>query len=247
MKAAMQQHQHDLAILGGGLAGGLFALALAEMRPGLSVLLVEGGDTFGGNHIWSFFASDVDEAGRHLTDPLVAHQWQGYDVHFSGHSRTLTTPYRSITSERLDAHLREKLPASALMTGVAAVAAGPTGFTLADGRNFSVRGVIDARGAASLPHMAGGWQKFLGQTLRLSSPHGLSSPVVMDARVAQLDGYRFVYCLPFSETEVFVEDTYYSDTPLLDRDLLRSRLADYAWRAVGRSRPQAARRRACCR
>ncbi len=238
----MQHHDHDLAILGGGLAGGLVALALAEMRPDLSVLLVEGGDTFGGNHIWSFFASDVDYAGQRLTDPLVAHHWQGYDVHFSGHSRTLTTPYRSITSERLDAHLREKLAASALITGVNVVAAGPTGFTLADGRNFSVRGVIDARGAASLPHMAGGWQKFLGQTLRLASPHGLSRPVVMDARVEQLDGYRFVYCLPFSETEVFVEDTYYSDTPHLDRDVLRSRLAAYAlargWQVEAASREE---------
>ena len=28
-----------------------------------------------------------------------------------------------------------------------------------------------------------------------------------------MDGYRFVYCLPFAATRMFVEDTYYSDTP----------------------------------
>ncbi len=50
----------------------------------------------------------------------------------------------------------------------------------------------------------------------------------MDATVAQLDGYRFVYCLPFSENEVFVEDTYYSDAPDLDVPALRERIAAYA-------------------
>ncbi|MBM3596302.1 MAG: lycopene beta-cyclase CrtY [Alphaproteobacteria bacterium] len=238
----MGQQHYDLAILGGGLAGGLLTLALSESRPELSLLLVDGGATFGGNHVWSFFASDVDERGRALTDPLVAARWPGYEVHFAHHSRSLATPYRSITSERLDARLREVLPASALLTGVRVANAGPESLSLADGRTFTAGGVIDARGAASLPHMAGGWQKFLGQTLRLATPHGLSRPVVMDARVEQIDGYRFVYCLPFSDTEVFVEDTYYSDTPDLDREALRAQIADYAsargWFVVAASREE---------
>jgi lycopene beta-cyclase len=50
----------------------------------------------------------------------------------------------------------------------------------------------------------------------------------MDATVDQAEGYRFVYCLPFSPTEVFVEDTYYSDTPDLDPPRLGRRIADYA-------------------
>ena len=42
------------------------------------------------------------------------------------------------------------------------------------------------------------------------------------------DGYRFVYLLPFSPTRLFVEDTYYSDTPELDRAAIRERIGDYA-------------------
>ncbi|MCB2048675.1 MAG: lycopene beta-cyclase CrtY [Novosphingobium sp.] len=232
----------DLAILGGGLAGGLIALALAEARPDLTLLLVEAGETFGGNHVWSFFARDVDRGGKALTDPLVAHRWQGYDVHFPGHSRLLDTPYRSITSERFDARLREVLPQAALLTRAQVAEAGPTHVTLADGRSLTAGGVIDSRGATGLPHMAGGWQKFLGQVLRLSEPHGLSRPIVMDARVEQIDGYRFVYCLPFSDTEVFVEDTYYSDTPTIDRETLRSRIDAYAsaqgWQVVETTREE---------
>jgi lycopene beta-cyclase len=50
----------------------------------------------------------------------------------------------------------------------------------------------------------------------------------MDATVPQIDGYRFVYCLPFDAERVFVEDTYYSDTPSLDVAAIRTRIAAYA-------------------
>ena len=72
----------DVAIAGGGLAGGLIALALAKRRPELRVGIVEAGDRLGGNHIWSFFDSDVAAADRWLVDPLVCHRWGGYDVAF---------------------------------------------------------------------------------------------------------------------------------------------------------------------
>ena len=50
----------------------------------------------------------------------------------------------------------------------------------------------------------------------------------MDATVEQIDGYRFVYLLPFGPHEIFVEDTYYSDTPDLDQPLLQQRISAYA-------------------
>ena len=49
----------------------------------------------------------------------------------------------------------------------------------------------------------------------------------MDATVDQADGYRFAYCLPFSEDRMLVEDTYYSDSPDFDADDLGARLDAY--------------------
>ena len=86
----------DVAVAGGGLSGALIALALAERRPDLDVRLIDSGTTFGGNHIWSFFGSDVLDAHRWLAAPLIAHGWKGYDVAFPGHARTLDQSYYSV-------------------------------------------------------------------------------------------------------------------------------------------------------
>lgn len=224
----MNQARADIAILGGGLAGGLIALALARLRPELSVVVIERGETLGGNHVWSFFSSDLPPGAKDLIAPLIEAEWSGYDVVFPAYTRTLDTAYCTTTSHRLDAALRAALPARAIRTQATVASCSPTRVVLSDGEEIAAGAVIDARGISDYPTMTGGWQKFLGQRLKLARPHGLTRPIVMDATVEQHDGYRFVYCLPFAPDEIFVEDTYYADGPALDRDLLATRVADYA-------------------
>nr|WP_217352934.1 lycopene beta-cyclase CrtY [Sphingomonas sp. ID1715] len=195
--------------MGGGLAGGLIAFALAERRPEVAVELVEAGDRLGGNHVWSFFDSDIVPADRWIVEPFISHRWDGYEVRFPAHSRTIRATYNSIESERFDAVLHERLPGVRL--GAPAE-----------------EGDIDARGPGDLSALDLGWQKFMGMTIETVRPHGLVRPIVMDAAVDQLDGYRFVYVLPFGPTRLFIEDTYYSDTPDLDVGTLRERILAYA-------------------
>lgn len=233
--------QCDVAIVGGGLSGALIALALAEKRPELDVRVVEGGPNFGGNHLWSFFATDIADADRWLVAPLVSHGWTSYDVAFPDHRRTLKAAYYSIESERLDRVIRQRLPARALLTGRQVLGLSARAVMLTDGGRIEAKGVIDCRGPADLSLLDLGWQKFVGQELALAEPHDFERPVVMDATVDQIDGYRFVYALPFSPTRLFLEDTYYSDTPDLDTtpiarrrgnsDAVMPRIAAYAAQA----------------
>jgi lycopene beta-cyclase len=223
-----QEPDCDLAIVGGGLAGGMIALAVSKLRPDVKILLIEEQDVFGGDHIWSFFASDIPQEAGWLIAPLIAYGWRGYDVIFPERQRHLDERYYSITSERFDQIIRENLREDQRMNNAPVKAVVPDSVALQDGTIISAKGVIDARGIKNITGLECGWQKFCGQSLQCSEPHGLTRPIIMDATVDQKDGYRFVYCLPFSPTEVFVEDTYYSDTPDLDPRLLRQRIAQYA-------------------
>lgn len=113
------------------------------------------------------------------------------------------------------------------MTGRAVTALHPGGVTLADGTRIAARVVIDCRGLAGAPALTGGWQVFMGRHLRTARPHGIERPLVMDADVDQGEAYRFVYVLPLGANELFVEDTYYADSPALDRRVLGARIEDY--------------------
>lgn len=218
----------DIAILGGGLAGGLIALALNRARPDIRLRLIEAGDALGGNHVWSFFEGDVGAEGMALLDPLITHRWDDYEVRFPAHRRTLAMAYHSIRSAQFDAFVRAALPGDAIRTGAAVATASADHVTLDGGEEIAARAVIDCRGAGDLDTLDAGWQKFVGLELELAAPHDLARPIIMDATVEQIDGYRFVYVLPFGPTRLFVEDTYYSDGPALDAATVERRALAYA-------------------
>ena len=177
----------DIAIVGGGLAGGLIALALHRRDPAVPIALIEQGETLGGNHRWSWFSSDLDTEGANLLARFRTNGWDGYEVRFPAYRRDLATRYNSLSSAEFDAGLRRE----------------------------------------HAPALTGGWQVFMGRHLKTAQPHGIKRPVIMDATVEQLGGYRFVYVLPLGADELFVEDTYYQDTPELDRGVLSGRIDRY--------------------
>lgn len=224
----MNGRRHDIAIAGGGLAGGLIALALARLRPELSIVLAEAGSMLGGNHRWSWFGSDLDPAATQLLQGFRTTQWnQGYDVRFPAHSRTLPSLYRSLASVDFDTALQRELPSGTIRLNASVAALDSGGITLASNERIAARNVIDARGLTAPTGLRGGWQVFMGRHLRTAVPHGLDRPVIMDASVTQHGAYRFVYVLPLGLDELFIEDTYYADSPALDRRTLSSRIDAY--------------------
>jgi lycopene beta-cyclase len=217
----------DVVLVGGGLANGLIALGLKRARPERRVLLVERTDRVGGSKTWSFHEGDVEVGHRAWLDALVTRSWPGYGVRFPRRRRRLERGYHSIRSGALHAALAELL-GDDLLLGRDVVDVAPGSVRLADGLELRAACVLDGRGqVGALPYRAA-YQKFLGVFLALAEPAAPTEPLLMDATVAQRDGFRFVYALPWTERSLLVEDTYYSESPLLDRDRVRSGCLDYA-------------------
>ena len=220
----------EVLIAGGGLAGSLAAWRLAATRPDVRVRLLERGSTLGGNHTWSFHDTDLAASARAWLDPLVIARWPDYDVRFPAHTRTLNSAYASISSSRLHDVIAPAL-GSRLHFDAAIAHVAPDHVVLGTGEVVRASIVVDARG--DLPvNVPCGWQTFLGQELEFAHDHGVTRPTIMDATVAQENGYRFLYLLPFTPRRLLVEDTCYADGPEVDVEAARAAIARYG-RAQG--------------
>jgi lycopene beta-cyclase len=218
-------------IVGGGLAGGLIALALARQGRGAEVTLIEGEPKLGGNHTWSFHDTDLDDDGRDLVAELVTHRWHRHEVRFPGYSRIIEAGYSSISSDHFARVLMHRLLGAGvrihLGTRVASVG---TSMVRLEDETF-VRGgiVIDARGPKPGSDQGRvGFQKFVGLELDLTCDGPWTMPLMMDACVPQIDGYRFTYVLPFTRRRVLIEDTVYSDNASINSTEYARGLLSYA-------------------
>ncbi|WP_236995725.1 lycopene beta-cyclase CrtY [Vreelandella populi] len=223
----MMNTRWDLILVGAGLANGLIAWRLKQRQPALNVLLLEAGPAPGGNHTWSYHHGDLSSAQHAWIAPLVVHHWDDYDVFFPAITRTVAGGYYSVTSERFADIISQAL-GDHLVTHTPITQLTPTAVTLEDGRTLEARAVIDGRGYRPSPHLTVGLQAFFGQQWQLDRPHGLTRPRLMDATVDQQGGYRFVYTLPLSATELLIEDTYYIDQATLKAQQARDNIQHYA-------------------
>lgn len=231
----MNGRMTDVVIVGGGLAGGLIALALHRARPEWHLQLIESGEVLGGNHRWSWFSSDLTAAGEALLEQFEQIRWDsGYDVQFPRYRRTLGAGYRSLASEDFDAGLKRLLPPEAIRLKARVATLDAEGVTLESGERIAARTVIDCRSFTPSERLLGGWQIFTGRHFKYDKPHGIAQPIIMDASITQhapagnRSAYRFMYVLPLAEDELFFEDTYYDEMPAMDRDLLSRRIDQYA-------------------
>ena len=218
-----------MIIVGAGLSGILTAWRCLDVNSELTVEIIEAADKIAGDHTWSFNLTDVAEDLRDWIEPFIAYRWDSYDVKFPKRKRTLDIPYCTGNSDTLRACVKPHIDSGRLKlrlnTSVETLASDYV--ILEGGERFEARCVLDARGFEPNEDVFLGYQKFVGHVIKTETPHGLERPIIMDATVEQLGGYRFVYCLPYSDTELLVEDTYYTDGPELQSQEVDARIKDY--------------------
>ena len=219
----------DMIIVGAGLSGLLTAWRCLDVNPSLQIEIIESSSRIGGDHTWSFNLTDVAEELRDWIKPFIEHRWESYDVKFPKRERTLDISYCTGNSETLRTCVQPHIGSGRLRVRLetSVETLGSDYVVLQGGEKLEAQCVLDARGFEPNADVFLGYQKFVGHVIKTKEPHGLERPIIMDATVKQLGGYRFVYCLPYSETELLVEDTYYTDGPELRSQEVDARIKDY--------------------
>lgn len=221
-----EQVQFDCIIIGGGLAGSLLFFALKSQKPESKVLLIERETSIGGNHTWCFHESDIACSQHHWIRELISKSWNGYDVYFPNLGRSIDSPYHAIKSSDLHKKLTQHY-GNDILLDMEVVTFDKGSVTLSNGHCLRAVCVVDARGWPQVKSPVG-YQKFVGLDLKLKKNHDLQRVLLKDARVEQIDGYRFIYILPWANDELLIEDTYYSNSPILDMEEIKARILAYA-------------------
>ncbi len=220
----MSVQEGTICLVGAGLGNGILAWFLRKRHPQLKVVIYEAKPHMTENRTWSFHGADISEENRKFLNDLIVHQWPGYEVRFQSSTRRLTTEYATMTPERLQ---RELIRAGVdIQFSCSVTEVGEEFIVTADGRKHFFDCVIDGRGLQP-SQVRMGYQKFVGLIIRFTKPHGLTLPILMDAKVPQLDGFRFFYCLPISERVLLVEDTRYSERSELNHKELVEEIKNY--------------------
>jgi len=221
----------DYILVGGGLQSGLMAMAIRHHQPHARLAIIERGSQLAGNHTWSFHASDLPAESAAWVEPLIESRWPGYEILVGGRKRSVNLEYFSISSNHFASVIAEKLEGTdcQIMTDANAIELTNNRVTLSDGRRVEAAVVFDNRGPnrIDLQNYSGGFQKFWGFEVELDRDWPLANPIVMDDRIDQSDGFRFIYTLPMERRRVLVEDTRFSNSPSIDRDECLAKVRSY--------------------
>lgn len=239
----------DFIIAGGGLQGCLLAYGICKLQPNAKVMLLEKQAALCGNHTWSFHRTDVNPSTWSWMEALVDRYWQGYHVQLGGIRKTIPIGYGSIFSESLAAKIKQLSEGNQRLVIQKGLVTEITDhkITLASGEVFGGTCVLDCRGLRNteFPTRNTGFQKFFGLEVELESDWHELSPCLMDDRVDQADGFRFMYTLPFSARRILVEDTRFSNTPELGPQACHTLIHEYL-QQQGHTRYQIVRQESGC-
>ena len=215
---------YEYVILGAGCAGLSLCYYLLKLGVTAPILILDGKPGFEDDRTWCFW--DVEPTPfSHLA---IGH-WHSWTIAAGERSLTQTSssyPYLCLTARDFYEHVLEEIskhPNVTLRLGERVENRqeldGQVRITSVR-RTYTASRVLDGRG---LPPGApefekarreSAWvpQRFLGLRIRTARPvFDAEACTLMDFRVSQKKGLRFVYVLPFGEREALVENVYLAE------------------------------------
>ena len=220
--------EYDFVLVGGGLQAGLLALAIDHHNPTANVLILEKNKCLFGNHTWSFHRSDISCEWSWISQLSIT-QWPGYTVHFPGINRIVELPYCSVSSDQFRKTIKRlSINSDRLRVQTEAeVNEVETHCVRTSKGEFLGKTIVDCRGKTTGGLSGVGYQKFLGLELILDEDWPDLLPTIMEANLDQNDGYRFLYVLPFEPRRILIEDTFFSESSLIDQDQSAKAIESY--------------------
>ncbi len=222
----------DIAILGGGCSGLSLAVALSQLAPKLSVIILEPRARYERDRTWCYW-----NAEPHSFSAAVTHHWDRWRVRYAGRQACQQSDryqYEYLPADRFYEVATDTLRAAGqtlcLSTHVQEVRdTGDVCMVGTDRGSLRTRWVFDSRPYAAADMHPQLLQRFTGWHVRTARP--CFNPRVIDLMnfqpAAEQGRTAFLYTLPFSTTEAMVEATYLDDPALDPADaelLLRNHL-----------------------
>ena len=218
----------EIAILGAGCAGLSLAVALDRARTPGHVLLLEPRTAYTRDRTWCFWNTE-----EHPFTSAISHSWQSWRVSQGAAAAVQSSRRYQYCHIPGDAFYRaaigqvERAPEQELCPGITvhSVQPQPNGCIAVETSNGRLLAnyVFDGRPQASVSTRAVLLQRFLGWHVQAATPCFDGKTVeLMRFLPADAPGrIRFLYLLPFSQTEALVEMTYLDDPALPEPDYER--------------------------
>lgn len=243
---------YDVAVIGGGPAGLILAHALLE--AGFSVCIVDVNPEKPWKHSLCFWKKELDslvssKSFQYLFMDAVEKEWSSAEVNLIGRTKyTIESTYAKFDSERLQSNLKNAirdLGGSIVADSVNSIEDTETGSLVHGNQSYVARAVIVANGSnsslLSYSDANPAYQVAYGQRLRLPSVWstlsernpkslGIDRAGFMDFQAPFglnhqfSDPPSFLYSLPLTSQEVFIEETVLATRDKVDWAMLKNRL-----------------------
>jgi lycopene beta-cyclase len=208
---------HDIAIVGAGCAGLSLAMRLAQSAPHLSVVLLDSRRQYEDDRTWCFWTS-----GNTPAEDLIDKRWPRWRFANNSNRSILHTGhlhhYACVRSGHFYRHSLQKITAANfklhLDAPVSAIQASGAGIQVTAGKpQLMARQVIDTRPE---PHIqAKLYQVFAGFEIETDADaFDPDEAGLMEGMMADTQGFRFIYTLPFSKRRALIELTRFAPDPI---------------------------------